>query len=118
MRKSVEKISTGLLTTTVGGAATGKISGIHGAIKQVEVVLGTSTSADVTIVLTDNTAVKVFEKTSITASVIYPVGQKKTNYQGSASTDFYDDFYAHGDLNVTVANGGNALTLTVNVYYV
>ena len=105
----VKRVSTGVLTTTSGGAASATMNKVNGVCLAVEVILGTSTSAVIT--LTNDQGVTFFTKT-VSSTGMYNIGVTLTD--GTNNT--VAPIPIVGDVTAAVASGGNARTLTINLY--
>jgi hypothetical protein len=108
-------VSSGLITTDAGGDATATIAAGIGEIMSVSVALGTSVSADV--VLTNEAGATVLSKTGIAADAEYYVRAGAVTNDGTTAitNSFIPYMNQGGDMDVTIANGGDTKTLTVNV---
>lgn len=107
------------LTTDASGDATSTVSASPGRIVKISVKLnGLDATADTTV-KSVNTPSGVDEThltlTNSQAQAHYHMDVAATKADGTASGEFIPPLHA-GDLNVTIAQGGNATSATVVVY--
>ena len=76
-----------------------------------QLVLGTATAADVTIA--DSNSVSLYAKTGLNASAFHQVRVNAVNASGTAITNSFVPQPAIGSLTITIANGGDAKTLSI-----
>ncbi len=100
------------ITTAADGSAS-KITPVQfqGWFTGFQIVLGTATSADVTIA--DANGVSLYVKTGLNASAFHQVRVNAENASGTAITNSFVPQPAIGPLTITIANGGNAATLSI-----
>ena len=117
--------NTGLLTTDSSGAATFTTQLVEGVIEAVIIKLGTTTSVDVKIAPNrlSVTSAQIVNMTSITGDItLYPRleinGPTGTaSLAASNKTNVFTRFAVSDHLVVTIANGGSAKTLSVQIIY-
>lgn len=113
----LRKITTGTLTTTAGGAASGSILGVDGAIQGIYVDLGTAVTADV--VVTSDLGKTILTKAAIVADTFFAT--REPALQNDGTTAFTNGFVEYvnsgGTITVAITNGGNVRTLTVYALY-
>jgi len=107
-------------TDASGDASATSETRVAGIIKAIRVDLGTATSVDVKITPTNNTDTnsEILNKTSIAADNIYYIKKQSVDKGASDLSNEYSEYVNDGQLTLTIANGGNAKTVKVTVYYV
>src|SRR5512139_2781068 len=100
------------MTTTAGGAASHTTTiNFQGWFTGFQLVLGTAVAADVTI--TDANSVNLYNKAGLNASAFHQVRVNAVDASGAAIANSFVPQPAIGPLTITIANGGNAATLSV-----
>lgn len=106
-------------TDSSGDATATSETRVSGIIKAIRVDLGTATSVDVKITPTSNTDTnsEILNKTGITSDNMYYVKKQNVDKGASTLSNEYSEYVNDGELTLTIANGGNAKTVTVTIYY-
>ena len=108
-------VSSGVITTDGAGDGTGTIKAGFGEIMAVHVDLGTTTSIDVDLV--SDSAATILSINSVVADAYYTIRSPAVINDGATAitNSFVPYINRGGDMTVTVANGGDTKTVTVNV---
>jgi hypothetical protein len=106
----IKRATSGVLTTDSGGNASCTINA-NGELLAVEVVLGTSSSA--TVSMTNDQAVSLFSKSGVNSSQQFVPAKTMTDGTTPRSTPVV----LYGNNTLTIASGGDTKTVTVNLYY-
>jgi len=107
----IDSIRTEITTAADGSATASTPPVLNGRLLAVAVILGTAVAVD--LVVKDNTGLTLLSQATINASArINPRAALALNTNGSALT-VYDAQPVSGPLTYTIANGGNAKTVSV-----
>jgi hypothetical protein len=110
-RTMIDTYRVDLTTTTLGAASHTTTIQFQGWFHGFQLVLGTAVAADVTIA--DSNGVNLYSKSGLNASAFHAVRVGAVDASGSAITNSFVAQPAIGPLTITIANGGDAKTLSI-----